>query len=75
MDTELSPVAIADDGELQDVRRLLDELDIRFVDAWQGDASSDSLWISNPRHALERGAPQAAHLGPVHPAELIPRQV
>jgi hypothetical protein len=55
VDTVLSRVAIADDGELEDVRRLLEKLDVGFVDAWRDDAPSTSLRISNPRHALEQG--------------------
>lgn len=60
VNSELPPIALADDGDLEDVRRLLEKLDLRFLDAWHGDVPSDALWISNSRHALEASAERAA---------------
>jgi hypothetical protein len=56
VDTELSPITIADDGELADVRQLLRKLDLPFDDTSRGHSSPPSLQISNPRHALEQCA-------------------
>ena len=49
----LSPIAIADDGDLDDVRRLLHRLDLPFFDASIGPVPPESLRISNPRCALD----------------------
>ena len=53
MANELAPIAISDDGDLEDVRRILERLDLPFADAWRDDPPPNALRISNPRHALE----------------------
>ncbi len=50
----IPPVLIADDGELDDVRRLLDELEIDFVEPTGTGPFQTTLLITNPRHALAR---------------------
>jgi hypothetical protein len=55
MDAELiPPVLIDDDGELDEVRRLLDELEIEYSVAGGSECDRASLLISNSRHALAR---------------------
>ena len=57
METQLiPPVLIDDDGELDEVRRLLDELEIEFVTAAGSDAERASLLVSNARKALARAS-------------------
>lgn len=54
MTQEESPlVLIADDGELEDVRRLLEELEIEFLDCWEGKRPASSLLVSTPHRALD----------------------
>lgn len=60
VDAETSQVAIADDGELEDVRRVLETLEVDFVDSWRGDPPESALRISNPRRALEACGDAAA---------------
>ena len=55
MDAELiAPVIIDDDGELDDVRRVLDELGIEFAAPASGGPDCAQLLISNARSALAR---------------------
>jgi hypothetical protein len=61
MDAELiPPVLIDDDGELDEVRRLLDELEIEYAVASSSGSDRASLLISNARHALARATGVAA---------------
>ena len=54
MTQEESPlVLIADDGELEDVRGLLEELEIEFLDYWEGKRPASSLLVSTPHRALD----------------------
>jgi hypothetical protein len=61
MDAELiPPVLIDDDGELDEVRRLLDELEIEYAVAGSSGCDRASLLISNARHSLARATGTAA---------------
>jgi hypothetical protein len=54
MDSVALPILLADDGELGDVRALLDELGIEFAEAGERHARPVSVLISNPRRAVAR---------------------
>ena len=49
-----APILIADDGELTEVRRLVDEMGLDVVEPGTGRACRAALRISNVRHALAR---------------------
>jgi hypothetical protein len=67
MDSELLfPVIIADDGELEDVRRVLDGLEIEFAEASSGGSGRGTLLISNARHAVASPSDAAAPSGEFH---------
>ncbi len=60
------PVAILDDGELKDVRALLRELDVSYVDLW-GETIGDQLnlpsglFLTTPRYASRVELPRNGH--------------
>jgi hypothetical protein len=68
---DIAPIAIADDGELQDVRLLLDRLELPFVDSWSSEVAGSPLRISNPRHALDAGGRTADGAGPAHAFHIV----
>ena len=70
MSAELSPVAIADDGEFEDVRRLLDKLGVDFVNG-RLEAPETLLRISNPRNACEQDVGAGNNPGQHSPFHIV----
>ena len=63
MNSEFFPVIIEDDGELEAVLRVLDELEIDFAETVTGRSGRSTLLISNARHVIARPLGAAAPAG------------